>query len=208
MNNSVTIEFKDFGVRLDFTPFIQDDGTIRLETRYDKEREVAVIRVEDDGHGIEPQNLSRIFDPFFTTKEVGKGTGMGLAVIHGIVKDHNGGITVKSELGKGTTFSIFFPAVEKEAEVEIESDEELPTGDERILFVDDEPALANIGQQTLESLGYKVTARTSSIEALATFREQPLKYDLVITDMTMPNMNGDRLAREMKKIRRDIIRDF
>ncbi|HSQ87057.1 MAG TPA: ATP-binding protein, partial [Desulfobacterales bacterium] len=99
------------------------------------------LTVSDTGHGISQEDIDRIFDPYFTTKEVGKGTGMGLAVIHGIVKDHNGVITVKSELGKGTTFSIFFPAVEKEAEVEIESDEELPAGDERILFVDDEEVI-------------------------------------------------------------------
>ena len=129
---------------------------------------------------------------------------MGLAVIHGIVKDHNGVITVKSELGKGTTFSIFFPAVEKEAEVEIESDEELPTGDERILFVDDEEVIVKLGRQRLERLGYKIEATISPIEALEMFRSKPDRFDLVITDLMMPKLTGDKLVKEMLNIRSDI----
>jgi PAS domain S-box-containing protein len=162
------------------------------------------LTVSDTGQGISQEDIDRIFDPYFTTKEVGKGTGMGLAVIHGIVKDHNGAITVKSELGKGTTFSIFFPVVEKEAEVEIESDEELPTGDERILFVDDEEVIVKLGRQRLERLGYKIEAAISPIEALKLFRSQPEKFDLVITDMMMPKMTGDKLVKEILNIRSDI----
>ena len=125
--------------------------------------------VSDTGHGIPWKDIDNIFDPNFTTKDVGRGPGMGLAVVHGIVKEHNGIITVKSEPGKGTTFGFFFPAVEKEAGVEIETDEELPTGYERILFIDDEESIVKLGRQRLESLGHKVETTTSPIEALAMF---------------------------------------
>ena len=162
------------------------------------------LAVSDTGHGISQEEINRIFDPYFTTKELGKGTGMGLAVVHGIVKGHNGLITVESELGKGTTFSIFFPAVEKEAIVEIETGEELPTGSERILFIDDEESLVKMGHQRLERLGYKVEATTSPIDALELFRSKPDQFDLVITDLTMPKMTGDKLVKEILNIRPDI----
>ena len=162
------------------------------------------LTVSDTGHGISQEEIDRIFDPYFTTKEVGKGTGMGLAVIHGIVKEHNGMITVESELGKGTTFNTFFPAVEKEVILETETDEELPTGNERILFIDDEESLVKIGHQRLERLGYKVEATTSPIEALDLFRSKPDQYDLVITDLTMPKMTGDKLVKEILNMRPDI----
>jgi len=162
------------------------------------------LAVSDTGHGISQEKIDRIFDPYFTTKEVGKGTGMGLAVVHGIVKGHNGLITVESELGKGTTFSIFFPVVEREVVVEAETDEELPTGSERILFIDDEESLVKIGHQRLEWLGYKVEATISPIEALELFRSQPDQFDLVITDLTMPKMTGDKLVKEILNIRLDI----
>jgi PAS domain S-box-containing protein len=162
------------------------------------------LTVRDTGHGISPKEMNRIFDPYFTTKELGKGTGMGLSVVHGIVKGHNGLITVESELGKGSSFSIFFPAIEKEAIVETEPGEDLPTGDERILFIDDEPSLAEMGHQRLERLGYKVESTTSPIEALNLFRSKPDRFDLVITDLTMPEMTGDKLLKEIINIRPDI----
>jgi len=162
------------------------------------------LTVSDTGHGIPKEKIDRIFDPYFTTKEVGKGTGMGLAVVHGIVQGHNGLITVESELGKGTTFSIFFPVVKKEAVVETETDEDLPTGNERILFVDDEESIAKLGHQILERLGYKLESTTSPIEALALFRSQPDQFDLVITDLTMPKMTGDKLVKEILNVRSDI----
>jgi PAS domain S-box-containing protein len=162
------------------------------------------LAVSDTGHGISQEKIDRIFDPYFTTKEVGKGTGMGLAVVHGIVKGHNGLITVESELGKGTTFSIFFPVVEREVVVEAETDEKLPTGSERILFIDDEESLVKIGHQRLEWLGYKVEATISPIEALRLFRSQPDQFDLVITDLTMPKMTGDKLVKKILNIRSDI----
>ena len=162
------------------------------------------LTVSDTGQGISQKEIDRIFDPYFTTKEVGKGTGMGLAVVHGIVKGHNGFISVKSELGKGTTFNIFFPAVEEDAVVETENDEKLPTGNERILFIDDEESLVKIGHQRIGRLGYKIETTTSPIEALALFNSKPEQYDLIITDMAMPQMTGDKLIKEILTIRPDM----
>ncbi|MFH1350706.1 MAG: response regulator [Pseudomonadota bacterium] len=164
------------------------------------------LTVRDTGQGIEPHIVDRIFEPYFTTKEVGKGTGMGLALVHGIVKGYGGGITVESEPGKGSSFHVYLPLVEADrvaAEVSKEF-KDLPRGKERILFVDDEKTAVDAIQQMLEGLGYKVTARTSSIEALEAFRGRPDAFDLVITDMTMPNMTGKDLARELMTIRPDI----
>jgi PAS domain S-box-containing protein len=160
--------------------------------------------VSDTGHGISRGKIDRIFDPYFTTKEVDKGTGMGLAVVHGIVKGHDGLITVESEPGKGTNFSIFFPIVEKEAVDETETDEKLPAGDERVLFIDDERSIVKLVRQRLERLGYKVEATTSPMEALALFHSRSDQFDLVITDMTMPKMTGDKLVKEILNIRTDI----
>jgi nitrogen-specific signal transduction histidine kinase len=162
------------------------------------------LTVSDTGCGIPPQVLDRIFDPFFTTKETGEGTGMGLSVVHGIVRAMSGTIAVYSELGQGATFKIYFPVIEKRLEPQVSDVEAVPTGSERILFIDDEPALADIGKQTLEALGYDVTTRTSSIEALELFKTRPDRFDLVITDMTMPNMTGDNLAGELIRIRPEI----
>jgi len=162
------------------------------------------LTVSDTGHGMPKHVLDQIFDPFFTTKEKGEGTGMGLAVVHGIVKSHGGEVYAYSEQGKGSIFTIFFPAFKRRKELENEDREPIPSGSERILFVDDEPALADVGKLTLESLGYKVRTRNSSIEALELFKNQPEAFDLVITDMTMPKMTGDDLARELMGIRPDI----
>jgi len=159
------------------------------------------LMVSDTGLGISQEKMDRIFDPYFTTKEVDKGTGMGLAVVHGIVKGHNGLIAVESELGKGATFSIYFPVVEKRTVVETETDEKLPAGNERVLFIDDEESIVKLTRLRLERLGYKVEATTSPIEALALFNSRPDKFDLVITDLTMPKMTGDKLAEEILNIR-------
>jgi PAS domain S-box-containing protein len=164
----------------------------------------ARLTVSDTGNGIEPKILKRIFDPYFTTKKVGEGSGMGLSVVHGIVKNHGGNISVISEPGKGTIFHILFPCIEDEPEPEVEIAFEIPRGNERILFVDDEKAMLNAIQPMIERLGYKVIARTSSIEALEAFRVNPDRFDLVITDFTMPNMTGIELAKEILKLRSDI----
>ena len=162
------------------------------------------LTVADSGPGIQAQDLDRIFEPFFTTKEKGAGTGMGLAVVHGIVTSHGGDIFVRSEPGQGARFTVFLPALKKRVESVIRDDKPIPTGTERILFVDDEESLANAGRHMLESLGYDVVIRTSSKEALELFNSRPERFDLVVTDMTMPGLTGDRLARAMMQIRPDI----
>jgi PAS domain S-box-containing protein len=162
------------------------------------------LGVRDTGDGIKPEIVGRIFDPYFTTKDVGKGTGMGLAVVHGIVKSHHGSISVESEPGKGTTFKLLFPAVKEKVGDEPKDAQELPTGTERILFVDDEESMVDLNQQRLERLGYHVISKTDPLEALEFFRTNPDQIDLVISDMTMPHMTGDRLAQEILKIRPDM----
>ena len=125
---------------------------------------------------------------------------MGLAVVHGIVKNHGGVIKVNSKVGEGTAFEVLFPAIDSKPELELASDSDLPKGHERILFVDDEPAITNIYQSMLERLGYTVATRTSSLEALQAFKAQPQQYDLIVTDQTMPGLRGSELARAILKI--------
>ena len=163
------------------------------------------LSVMDTGHGIDPSILERIFDPFFTTKEQGVGTGLGLSVVHGIVKSHGGAIEVESLPGGGTTFRLLLPALES-AQMSDEVDlEPLPHGRERILVVDDEPSLAHATMQMLERLGYEVECRMSGTEALEIFRNLAGKpFDLVITDMTMPQLTGADLARELLNLQPDL----
>ncbi len=160
--------------------------------------------IGDSGTGIASNIKDKIFNPFFTTKEAGKGTGMGLSMVHGIVKSFGGFITFYSELGQGTIFHVFLPVIEKEALPENKINTPIPTGKERILLVDDEELLVNMGKDMLERLGYHVTIRKSSFEALDTFQNQPDQFDLVITDQTMPGMTGVDIARRMMQIRPDI----
>jgi PAS domain S-box-containing protein len=162
------------------------------------------LTVTDTGHGISTDVLKKMFDPFFTTKEKGEGTGMGLSVIHGIVRSHGGTIYVYSEPGKGSTFKVYLPAIERSLKPEDRIEKPIATGTESVLLVDDEPAIVNIGKQVLESLGYNVVTRTSSIEALEYFKAQSDRIDLVITDMTMPKMTGEVLANELMRVRPDI----
>jgi PAS domain S-box-containing protein len=159
------------------------------------------LTVIDNGEGIPAEMTEKIFDPFFTTKDKDEGTGLGLAVVHGIVKSCNGFITVSSEPEKGSVFNVFLPLIEDRTIPQEEQKGPLPTGTERILFVDDDKLLADIGKQTLERLGYRVTTRTSSVEALELFRAKSDHFDLVITDLTMPNMNGDKLSMELIKLK-------
>jgi two-component system cell cycle sensor histidine kinase/response regulator CckA len=166
--------------------------------------EYVKLTVSDTGHGMEPKVLKRIFDPYFTTKKVGEGSGMGLSVVHGIVKTHGGDILVDSKLGVGTTIQVFFPYTESDPQPKIEIPVEIPRGLERILFVDDEKAMVDAIQSMIKRLGYEVTARTSSIEALEAFRANPDRFDLVITDFTMPNMTGMELAKKLLKLRSDV----
>lgn len=162
------------------------------------------LTVRDTGHGMQRSIMERIFEPYFTTKEPGEGTGMGLSVVHGIVKSHGGEITVDSEPGRGTTFDIFLPVTKEIQVVRAEKMSPIAGGSEHILFVDDEKSLAEMGKLMLEKMGYQVSIRTSSVEVLEAFRKAPHKYDLVITDQTMPNMTGTQLTRELMRIRPDI----
>ena len=162
------------------------------------------LTVTDDGEGMSAEVREKIFDPFFTTKGKEEGTGLGLAVVHGIVKSCGGFITVSSEEGKGSIFNVFLPVIDSQAKPQTKFKGPLPSGSERVLFVDDEKLLVDIGKQMLERYGYRVTPRTSSVEALELFKAKPDEFDLVITDMTMPNMNGLELASEMIKLRPEL----
>lgn len=194
-----------------------DGGTLTVElTEVDLGPDFTVIHPEiepgrylqlvvaDTGNGIAPEDIGRIFDPFFTTKKHGEGTGLGLSVVHGIVCEHGGTITVQSEPGQGARFQVYLPMLRlNRRPVPVET-EPLPTGDERILLVDDEPAIVNMVSQVLKRLGYGVTCRTSAIEALGLFRERSDQFDLVLTDLTMPHLPGNKLAAEILAIRADI----
>ncbi|HPL62206.1 MAG TPA: PAS domain S-box protein [Syntrophales bacterium] len=161
--------------------------------------------VSDTGHGIDPAITDRIFDPFFTTKKPGEGTGMGLAVVHGIVRNHGGVITVESEPGQGSTFRVYLPVAAGESPSEKTQPRESPSGGrERILFVDDEEMLVELGRTMLSRLGYEVVSLTSSVEAMKVFQADPLSFDLVITDMTMPIISGLDLAQNMLRIRPEL----
>jgi two-component system cell cycle sensor histidine kinase/response regulator CckA len=165
------------------------------------------LRISDTGHGIPREYIDRIFDPYFTSKEKGEGTGLGLAVVHGIVSSHGGAISVESQIGEGTTFHIYFPKRMQDAPADERSQPITPnsyTGHERILFVDDEPALVEIGQEILATLGYQVETTTSSMDAIERIRTAPDQFDLIISDLTMPKMTGEGLAREAMRIRPDL----
>ncbi|NIM15711.1 MAG: response regulator [Candidatus Aminicenantes bacterium] len=162
------------------------------------------LAVIDTGRGMSPEVMKRIFDPYFTTKEVGEGSGMGLAVVHGIVKSCGGYISVYSEPGKGTTFHVFLPKVEGETEQKTPVTEDGPGGTERIMLVDDESELIDVGMQVLERMGYKVIGTTDPMEALAVFRKEPDQFDLVISDLTMPRLTGIQLIEEIRRLRPDI----
>jgi len=160
------------------------------------------LEISDTGCGMDGLTISKIFDPFFTTKEKGKGTGLGLSVVHGIIKQHKGEITVASEPGQGTTFHIYLPAIAEDISSEQIVAEEIPRGNgERILFVDDETTIAIILERILERLGYIVTIFTNSVEALEAYKNNPENFDLVITDMTMPEMSGIELTRKLLTLR-------
>jgi len=165
--------------------------------------EYVELIVRDTGTGMGPEVVKKIFDPYFTTKDIGKGTGMGLSITHGIIRSYGGAITVESTFGQGTTFHLYFPVIQETAMASVEA-QEPPRGSGRILFVDDEEVLMEMGRDMLQRLGYTVTAHSRSIEALATFMNEPDAFDLVITDQTMPALTGIELAKRMLQIRPDI----
>jgi PAS domain S-box-containing protein len=162
------------------------------------------LTVQDNGPGMPPDIKNKIFDPYFTTKVAGKGTGMGLSIVHGIVKDYGGSILVYSEVGEGTTFHVFLPVIQEEVLPEDQTNSLLPVGNERILFIDDEKMLTSMGKTMLETLGYHVTVFNNSIEAFQAFQNQPNQFDLIVTDQTMPHMTGSELSKKMIEIRSDI----
>jgi two-component system cell cycle sensor histidine kinase/response regulator CckA len=162
------------------------------------------LTVRDTGHGMVPEVLARIFDPFFTTKKMGEGAGLGLSVVHGIVKNIGGAINVKSEPGRGTVFDLFLPKGAHEGGSDVGSFS-LPSDETgRILIIDDEEYLVNVVKNVLSDFGYQVVSKTNSVQALDLFRQKPEQFDLVITDCTMPRMTGVELAKKMLSIRSDI----
>lgn len=164
-----------------------------------------MLRISDNGCGIEDSIKNKIFDPYFTTKNKDKGTGLGLAVVYRIVQDYGGDILVDSKVGEGTVFSIYMPLPEQLPETEaVDKTNSFQIGSEHILLVDDEKQVAHVEKQMLNRLGYRVTMHTSSLEALECFRENPGAFDLLLTDGTMPGLTGDRLAQEVLAIRPDI----
>ncbi|MEE4113403.1 MAG: PAS domain S-box protein [Desulfobacteraceae bacterium] len=162
------------------------------------------LSVRDTGSGMDKAVVDRIFDPYYTTKAVGEGTGMGLATVHGIVNDHEGRIVVDSIPGKGSVFRVFFPVLENPAEAVSSQPAVYPRGTERILFVDDEELLVQVGLEMLNDLGYHAVGTTRAHQALERFTSRPDEFDMVITDMTMPGMTGDQLAAEILHHRPDI----
>jgi PAS domain S-box-containing protein len=158
------------------------------------------LTIKDSGHGMSPEIMARIFDPFFSTKIPGEGTGMGLSVVHGIVKAHGGTIEVASELGAGTSFQVYLPRLQSDTVLKPRTRPPIARGNERILLVDDEEPVVDMGRQILTHLGYEVIALTSSEKAIELFRQDPSQFDLVITDQTMPRITGIELAREILAI--------
>ena len=162
--------------------------------------EYVKLSLEDTGKGIDTPILDRIFDPYFTTKEIGKGSGMGLSVVHGIVRNHNGAIFVTSKINKGTKFKLYFPIVEKAIDTDKDLTKNLPIGNEHILLVDDEESITELNKLILQSLGYQVTTQIHSVKAVELFCKKPDAFDLIITDQTMPKMTGVQLREEIQAI--------
>lgn len=196
---------KDRGGVLDIRlTTVKIDNEASTRTNNMKAGQYKKISVRDTGTGIDKDVVKRIFDPYFTTKKIGEGTGMGLSVIHGIIKSLNGTITVDSEPGNGSTFTVYLPIAENLVLTQLTQGNDLKRGTERILLVDDEKAIINAMQTALTTLGYNVNATTDSNDALKRFLENPRDFDIVITDMTMPVMTGRELASEILSVRPDI----
>ncbi len=165
----------------------------------------ALLSVRDSGHGMDKQTMERVFEPFFTTKGPGLGTGLGLSVVHSIMKEHEGAVIIDSLVGQGTVVKCFFPGIEADAREQVERGLEAPRGSgQRILYVEDEEVLARVGYRRLEALGYRVTVFTDSKKALESLQKEPNSFDLALTDYWMPQMTGIDLARELHRARPDL----
>jgi CheY-like chemotaxis protein len=164
----------------------------------------AKLTVSDSGCGIEAETLDRVFEPFFTTKQANRSSGLGLSVVHGIVKRHAGEIAAKSNPGEGSTFVVYLPTVEQAVRKSITIEPEAMTGDERILFVDDEPKVVVIIERQLKALGYRVEAFTNPIRAYDRFESAPEEFDVIISDIAMPKLTGEKLIKQARLIRPDI----
>lgn len=183
---------------------VEADDTLRAEMPELVADRYVCLNVKDNGCGMDADTLSHIFTPFFTTKPPGHGTGLGLAVVHGIVKSHEGALQVRSQPGLGTSFSLYFPTVEMAEEKEETKITNAQGSGQRILLVDDEPALVAMGQRVFRRLGYEVTGLTSPIEALAEVKSAPCRFDLIVTDFNMPGMSGGTLASRLHEIKPDL----
>jgi CheY-like chemotaxis protein len=181
-----------------------DRNVIRVTVRPDPDGGVRV-EVSDTGVGMEPAHLARIFDPFFTTKGVGEGTGLGLSLVHGIVADFAGAIDVATQAGVGTTFTVWLPASGETPRLLAEPVGELPLGNgETVMIVDDQRSLVALAEETLAELGYEPAGFDSSVAALEAFRADPQRFDLVLTDETMPDLSGVELVREVRRVRPEL----
>lgn len=192
---TITLELKEHEIR--GSQITLDSSSLRSEAYLH-------LMVRDTGHGLNSEIEKQIFDPFFTTKPKDQGTGLGLSVVHTIVKKHGGEIAVESLVSEGTTFHVYLPIVNENVISEIMIKEQIFRGTERIMVVDDEMVIAQIMQRMLAKLGYRVALYTESLQAVADFRKNPFNFDAIITDMTMPDMTGAELAREVLAIRPDL----
>ncbi len=184
--------------------FQPDENLLKSHSRL-RAIQYARLTIDDTGHGMDRKTLERIFEPFFTTKPIGKGTGLGLAVVHGIIESHDGVIMVESQPGQGTIFHLCFPAQTKDVLMSGQMEGTIPCGQgQRILMVDDEIALTKAYQRLLKALNYEGTITTNPREAVSWVRENPARFDLVVTDLTMPQMNGLEVARQIRAIRVDL----
>jgi len=190
-------------LEISLSPFIVTNEDLVLFPDATPGKHVKII-VRDTGHGMDDEVRQRIFDPYFTTKPQGKGTGLGLAVVHGIVRGHEGHIGLTTKPGSGTTFEIIFPTVDGEGSIEEISNESIIPGKEHILFVDDEEFLVDLGTRILERFGYRVTSSMDPLKAIEIFQADPENFDMLVTDMSMPGINGKELAGRIRRIRSDI----
>ncbi len=199
------MEKKSGVLRISLKPVVLEEDLFNRGKLIAASGSYMLLRISDTGKGISEESIDRIFEPYYTTREKEQGTGLGLAVVHGVVMGLGGAITVESEIGKGTTFNIYLPVAVAESldEGQIVSGS-LPGGNENILYVDDDEAVANVNSKILEKLGYTVSTFYSSTEAFSAYSADPARYDLVITDMAMPEMTGDVLTSKILEINNDI----